>query len=614
MSSNFQSAVAQVKEAYNIEDYIAGDGVVLKQSGSNKLKGLCPMPDHHEKTPSFSVDTQFQNYYCFGCKASGDLLSYVQATQNLSFWESLQLLANAQGITLESKSDEPSVDYSSLRAIVKDAALFYVAHFKKLGEDHPAKKQILDRGLSLDVMRFGYAPEKRGSLYRYLSKKGYSDDLIHQSGVCGRADSGELYDFWNGRLMFVISDIQGNPIGFSGRKLFDTDRRGKYVNSVDNPLFNKSKALFNASQAKKPAGKQKELYVVEGQFDVAALIQAGCANVVAASGTAFTASHAQTCSRLVSGSSGTIVFAFDGDEAGLRAAQNVFVNCPELHTIACAVPFSDQDPCDLRLDEGDEALQETLIHERIPLVDFVLKNLEDKSDLESTTGRASYVREAAELLASIRNRPLLDSAIRRVALHSVSEHSSVVDEVSAALKKRKNQRKSKKSDPDDEANESPEEPSELSSEDSILELIESDESYILAARFIALTSRFSKLRPSLVSAKRLLPTELRPFSDDMRQLLAENESVRVLPESFTLSDVARRLFSQDFMPHLSSMNSREVLSLYKRLGRKLKEKKQQERDSSHHGQIARTLGSGKATLDDFKRALELEKSLESGDR
>lgn len=626
MSSNFQSTVAQIKEAYNIEDYIANDGVVLKQSGGSKLKGLCPMPDHNERTPSFSVDTQFQNYYCFGCKESGDLLSYVQTTQNLSFWESLQLLASDKGIELESKSDEPSVDYTSLRAILKDTALFYVAHFKKLDEDHPAKKQILDRGLELEVMRFGYAPEKRGSLYAYLSGKKYSDDLIHQSGVCRRSEKGDFYDFWNGRLMFVIADIQGNPIGFSGRKLFESDRRGKYVNSTDTPLFNKSKALFNVSQAKKPAGRAKEVYVVEGQFDVAAFVAADIPNVIAASGTAFTDSHAQTCSRLVSGSAGSVIFAFDGDTAGLQAARRVFETSPDLHTIAFAVPFKGQDPCDFRQSEGSEALQEFVSKERIPLVDFVLENLEDSSDLKSTTGRAKYVKEAADLLSHVRSRPILDGAIRRVALHSVSAHSSVVDEVAEAMKKRKSSEKKTQarreaSGPTDDdgmplpPQPEPEEDDQDSpvytpDDDAVLDLIAEDEYYSLAARFIAITVRYPKLRPALVASKRVLPSELCPFADDMRLMLEEeNDDLRIIPEKFTLDKAARELLSQNFMPHLSGMNSREVVGLYKRLGRKLKEMKERDEENDRQGQIAQVLGSGNATIEDLKRALALEAKL-----
>lgn len=627
MSSNFQSALAQVKEAYNIEDYIASDGVVLKQSGSNKLKGLCPMPNHNEKTPSFSVDTQFQNYYCFGCKESGDVLSYIQATQNLSFWESLQLLASDKGIELESKSDEPSVDYTSLKAIVKAAALFYVAHFKKLDDEHAAKQEITGRGLELDVMRFGYAPEQRKSLYRYLSGKGYSDDLIHQSGVCRRSDSGGFYDFWNGRLMFVIADIQGNPVGFSGRKLFETDARGKYVNSTDTSLFNKSRALFNVSQAKKAAGRAKELYVVEGQFDVAAFVAAGIENVVAASGTSFTEAHAQTCSRLVSGSSGRVIFAFDGDAAGIKAAQRVFENCPELHTLAFAVPFSSQDPCDFRKDEGDERLKEFVSEKRQPLVDFVLSNLETESDLTSTTGRAKYVKEAASLLANVRNRPILDGAIRRVALHSVSSHASVVEEVETAIKKRKSQENRGKKREDNSTEEPLPRPPESDDDDpdsydapaaaseDILTLIEDDERYSLAARFIALTVRFPKLRPSLASAKRILPDELQLFSDDMKSMLEDSrDDQRIIPENFTLSAVAAELFSQRFMPHLSAMSSPEVVGLYRRLGRKLKDMKLRQETDDRQGQVAQVLSSGTSTVEDLKRALALETELKGESR
>lgn len=612
-ASNFQSVVAEVKSAYNVEDYIANDGVVLKQSGPYKLKGLCPFPGHNEKTPSFTVDTQFQNYYCFGCKESGDVLSYIQATQNLSFWDSLKLLADPKGIEIEDQESGPRIDYTSLKAILKHTAQFYVAHFQKLSEDHAAKREIEDRALELSVMRFGYAPERRGSLYSFLTKQGYSDELIEQSGVCRESKTGSFYDFWNGRLMFVIADIQGNPIGFSGRKLFDTDKRGKYVNSTDSPLFNKSRALFNVSKAKKSAGVAKEIFVVEGQFDVAAFVAAGIPNVVAASGTSFTTEHGQTCSRLVGGSAGKVVFSFDGDDAGKKAASRVFETCPELHPIAYAVPFDDGDPCDYRKENGDDGLREKTASDQVPLVDFVLNNLEASSDLKTTTGRAKYVREAAKLLSVVKSQPILDSAVRRVALHSVSSHDSVIGEVKSARKS--TQSRKPRVDESDESVVVEEEPTlEEINEEEILENIASDEHYRTSAKYIALTVRYSKLRPELIASKELLPRDLSAFADDIEVALEAAEGsgsrARLIPEAFTHPEIAKVLFSQDFMPHLSVMTGREVVSLYKRLKQRLAEIQKEQTDEDLRGRITQILGAGTGgTVKDLKRALALEEEM-----
>lgn len=613
-ASNFQTVVAEVKSAYSVEDYIANDGVVLKQSGPYKLKGLCPFPGHNEKTPSFTVDTQFQNYYCFGCKESGDLISYIQATQNLSFWESLKMLADPKGIEIEDQEAGPRVDYTSLKAILKHTAQFYVAHFQKLSEDHAAKREIEDRGLDLTVMRFGYAPERRGSLYSFLTKKGYSNELIEQSGVCRESKTGSFYDFWNGRLMFVIADIQGNPIGFSGRKLFDTDKRGKYVNSTDSPLFNKSRALFNVSKAKKSAGVAKEIFVVEGQFDVAAFVAADIQNVVAASGTSFTTEHGQTCSRLVGGSAGKVIFSFDGDEAGRKAATRVFETCPELHPIAYAVPFDDGDPCDYRKQNGDDGLREKTSSDQIPLVDFVLNNLEVTSDLKSTTGRAKYVREAARLLSVVKSQPILDSAIRRVALHSVSSHDSVIDEVKSARKSTQTRKPRVNDDSEDQEVVEVEPTPEEINEEEILGNIASDEHYRTSAKYIALTVRFSKLRPALVSSKELLPAELAAFADDIEAAIdtegGSGAQARLIPEAFTHPEIAKVLFSQDFMPHLSVMTGREVVSLYKRLKQRLAEIQREQTDEDLRGRITQILGAGTGgSVKDLKRALALEEKM-----
>lgn len=612
-ASNFQSVVAEVKSAYSVEDYIANDGVVLKQNGAYKLKGLCPFPGHNEKTPSFTVDTQFQNYYCFGCKESGDLISYIQATQNLSFWESLKMLADPKGIEIEDKDDGPRIDYTSLKAILKHTAQFYVAHFKKLSDDHAAKREIEDRGLDLSVMRFGYAPERRGSLYSFLTKQGYSDELIEQSGVCRESKTGSFYDFWNGRLMFVIADIQGNPIGFSGRKLFETDKRGKYVNSTDSPLFNKSRALFNVSKAKKAAGVEKEIFVVEGQFDVAAFVAADIPNVVAASGTSFTVEHGQTCSRLVGGSAGKVVFSFDGDEAGKKAAARVFETCPELHPLAYAVPFDDGDPCDYRKANGDEGLREKTSSDQVPLVDFVLSNLEETSDLKTTTGRAKYVSEAAKLLSVVKSQPILDSAIRRVALHSVSSHDSVSNEVKSARKSTQS-RRPRVNEESDEADVVEELTLEEINEEEILENISSDEHYRTSAKYIALTVRFPKLRPALVSSKELLPQALSAFADDIEATLdttgESGSQARLIPEAFTHPEIAKVLFSQDFMPHLSVMTGSEVVALYKRLKQRLAEIQSEQTDEDLRGRITQILGAGTGgTVQDLKRALALEEKM-----
>lgn len=351
MSKNFKDVIVEIKNAYNIVDYIQQSGTALKSAGVNKYKGLCCF--HNEKSASFVVDEHFQNYRCFGCNASGDLIKFVQATENLEFIDAVKKLAEDKGIELELSDDATSIDYKSLRACIKEAALFFVKEFRKLEDTHPAKIEVTNRKLSLDKMVYGYSPDGRDKLYKHLSNLGYSDEVILQTGVCVKYnENSKISDFWHGRLMFVITDITGKPIGFSARKLFDTDKRGKYVNSTETPLFNKSSVLFNLSKAKKLAGEKKSVIVVEGQFDVASYVEAGAINTVASSGTAFGEKQVMICRRLVS-EEGEIVFAFDGDVAGIKAAKSVFKISPLIHQQSFFVTFpKGADPDDYRQKNG----------------------------------------------------------------------------------------------------------------------------------------------------------------------------------------------------------------------------------------------------------------------
>lgn len=556
--TDLKTVVAQIKQAYLISDYIRNAGVKLTAAGPGKWKGLCSF--HNEKTPSFNVNDQFGNYHCFGCGAHGDIIKYIQETEHLEFMDVVRKLAEEKGIELNfEKGDGPSVDYKSLRDCLKETANFFAREYRKLPPEHKARKQVTDRGISEKGMVYGYAPEKRTALYEHLKAKGFSEEIMLQAGVVSYWEKYSKYsDFWTGRLMFVITDVMGRPIGFAGRKLFEDDTRGKFVNSPAGPVFDKSSALFNIQNAKKPAGDAKEIYVAEGQFDVAAFIEAGSPNVVASSGTAFTSQQGGILQRLV-GESGKIVFAFDGDEAGIGAAKKVFKNVPSIHSNSWVVQFpEDKDPCDFRLENGNESFQEH-VAKRVPLVEFILEVTKNDHDMTSTLGRAKYLEDAAKVLKTIASNTVREQFVRKVALDTFTEVAAVKDQVekSGPMELADEDGPVQSGEPSEETDEKPvDDGLELTDSVDIMELIRTNQTYALAARFLALAVLDSELIQYLPKNKKRLPLE---FGTVIDELCALQPGAIIVPEAFTDSKLVQFLSNPRHFPlaHLEGFHSRE---------------------------------------------------------
>lgn len=562
--TDLKTAVAQIKQAYLISDYIRNSGVKLTAAGPGKWKGLCSF--HNEKTPSFNVNDQFGNYHCFGCGVGGDLIKYIQETEHLDFMDVVRKLAEDKGIELNlEKSDGPTVDYKSLRECLKETANFFAREYRKLPPEHRARKQVTDRGISEKGMIYGYSPEKRTALYDHLKSKNFSDEIMTQAGVVSYWENSKKYsDFWTGRLMFVITDVMGRPIGFAARKLFDDDTRGKFVNSPAGPLFDKSSALFNIQNAKKPANDAKEVYVAEGQFDVAAFIEAGSPNVVASSGTAFTQQQGGILQRLV-GENGKIIFGFDGDSAGIEAAKKVFKNIPSIHSSSWVVQFPPgKDPCDFRLENGNEAFQEH-VAKRVPLVEFVLDISKVDYDMTSTLGRAKYLEYAATVLKTIASNTVREQFVRKVALDTFTEVGEVKAQVdkSDVLELADEEGSSSPKETED-TEEEKNEGLELTDSVDLLELIRNDQTYALAARFLALAVLDTELIQYLPKNKKKLPTE---FSTVIEELCALQPGAIIVPEAFTDSKLVQFISNPKYFPlaHLEGFNTREQFEyVYKR--------------------------------------------------
>jgi len=601
MSVDLKTAIAQVKTAYLISDFIKASGVRLTANGAGKWKGLCVF--HNEKTPSFSVSDHFQNFHCFGCGASGDIIKFAMETQNLEFMDALKQLAEDKGIelSLEHNNEEPGIDYKSLRECLRESANFFAREYHKLPSDHKARLQVTDRGLSEKGMVYGYAPEKRTAIYDHLKSKGFSDETMLQAGVVTKwEESGKFSDFWSGRLMFIITDITGKPIGFSGRKLFEDDKRGKFVNSSAGPLFDKSSALFNIQNAKKPSSDVKEVFIAEGQFDVAAFIEAGLPNVVASSGTAFTPQQGSILQRLV-GEAGRLVFAFDGDKAGVKAAITVFKNVPSIHSSSWVVRFPEtEDPCDLRLAQGNEGFREH-VAQRVPLVEFVLNVAKADYDMGSELGRAHYLEYAAKVLKTVASNTVREAFIRKVALDCFTEVSSVKELVgrSSALELGTEGRTTETVAP-------AESPLALVDSTDILDKIKERKEYALAARFVALALIDPILIQYLPKNKKKLPLE---FGTTIDELAALGEGDAIIPEAFTDSRLMNYLSSSRLFPlaHLEGFNTKEQFEyVYKKYMGVVQGAKESEVQSKVLAVLASSDESDQVEL--LTRALEAEAS------
>lgn len=558
---SLKESLVEIKQAYNISDYVASAGIALKSAGPDKMKGLCPF--HSERTPSFTVDDNFQNYRCFGCNASGDLISFVMAYEHLEFMDAVRKLAEAKGIELSfDNTDTVKVDYKALKACLLETARFFQQEFAKLPEQHPAKTAITDRGLSLTGFRYGYAPEGRQHLYHHLSHLGYSDDIILETGVCTLWEKGnKIFDFWQGRLMFFMTDTTGNPIGFSGRKLFDTDTRGKYVNSPDTPVFDKSSTLFNHDIARIPAGKSQELYVAEGQFDVAALNAANLLNTVATSGTAFTTQQAHMAARMV-GEDGRVIFCLDADDAGVQAAVKVFKNSPILHSMSYAVRFPEgMDPSDYLQEHGAEQLQEYVTTQRVPLVEYVLDAIIGEVKVDSEVAKAKAVERGAAVLKTVASDPLRKAYVKKVALQTYSTVDTVQKALAVAEPISNSRDAVETSHQEIEEQrylvEEPEAAAPEYTEAEFREVLTSDPVYAAAARLIYLTMLEPKFRKVLHQVHSLFPSVLRTVAKELVDA-TENMSTKILPEMFSAPWAVRVIVSMGYFPAGNMLDTLEA--------------------------------------------------------
>jgi DNA primase len=402
--------IATVRERSPIAD-VVGEYLQLRNAGGGSLKGLCPF--HEEKTPSFNVTPSRGLYYCFSCAEGGDVISFVQKVDGLSFGEAVERLAARSGIELryEQGGHVPGQEQSQRRRLIaahKAANDFYIERLRA-GDAAAAREFLTSRGFDLEqASRFGigYAPNAWEALTGHLRGRGFTDAELLAGGLAKQGKRGPM-DQFRGRLIWPIRDLTGDVIAFGARKLDPNDTAPKYLNTPATSLFNKSSVLYGADLARREISQQRRVVIVEGYTDVMACHLAGVPTAVATSGTSFGEGHVRILRRLLMDASefrGEVIFTFDGDAAGQRGALRAFGLEDKFVTQTfVAVQPDGLDPCDLRLARGDAAVRD-LVAQRVPLVEFAIRNELQKFDLDTIEGRLAALDRAAPIVAKIKDR------------------------------------------------------------------------------------------------------------------------------------------------------------------------------------------------------------------
>jgi DNA primase len=414
--------VQLVKERADIAEVI-GDHVTLRNAGGGNFKGLCPF--HDEKSPSFSVRPSVGSYHCFGCGEGGDVISFVMKLDHLSFAETVERLAARYNIALryEEGGSGPGPQAGQRSRLIeahKAAAQFYAEQLAT-PPAQPARDFLTERGFDAHAAEHfgvGFAPQDWDSLTRHLRGRSFTQEELVAGGLSNNGQRGPI-DRFKGRLLWPIRDITGDVIGFGARRIFDDDRiEAKYVNTPDTPIYKKSMVLYGVDLAKKEIARRMQAVVVEGYTDVMACHLAGIETAIATCGTSFGEDHIRVLRRLLMDQNefrGEVVFTFDGDSAGQKAAERAFTFDQRFTTQTfVAVEPTGADPCELRQAKGDLAVRD-LIANRVPLFEFAIKASLARYDLDTPEGRTSATPAAMDVVRKIRDVSLRTAYARQLS-------------------------------------------------------------------------------------------------------------------------------------------------------------------------------------------------------
>lgn len=415
-----------IKDRLDIAE-VVGERVVLKKAGQH-FKGLCPF--HQEKTPSFIVSPSKGIWHCFGCNKGGDVISFVQAVEQVEFREALEMLAARAGVELKRQSRESGDRRQRLFKLLELSARFYHEVLMNQAAGQKSKEYLRERGVTEESMRLfsiGYAPKSWDGLQTFLRHKGFSPREMVESGMAGESSRGTIFDRFRGRIMFPIADMQDRVVAFGGRIVpwHATGEEGKYVNSPETSLYEKRKVVFNLNRAKVHLRQRQPCIVVEGYMDVVMMVQAGVKNVVASSGTAFTAEALKQISRLTD----NIHFLFDGDSAGVKAGSAATQDALAAGMkVALILLPGESDPADLALAD------KKLLLELVKKPQSIIKALMNR--LQKSAGRdiANCLDELLPVVKAVANPVHLGEMVQEIAQILHVPESMVIKKLEQTVK------------------------------------------------------------------------------------------------------------------------------------------------------------------------------------
>lgn len=424
-----QEYIQEVVRRNDIVDVVQSY-VQLRHRGRTHT-GLCPF--HTEKTPSFVVYPETQSFYCFGCGAGGDVITFIKKINNLDYVEAVKMLAGRAGMPMPEEDDKAGRLRSRILSINRDAARFF---FQCLNADNDeargARAYWRSRGLSDSTIRrfgLGYAPSGFSAALHHLKSKGYTEEELLASGIVKRSAKGNVYDAFFGRVMTPIFDLRGNIIAFGGRVLGDA--KPKYVNTGDTPIYKKSRAMFALNLAKKSTSRR---YILcEGYMDVISLHQAGFDTAVAACGTALTPEQV----KLLGEYADEVVLCYDSDEAGQKATArslSLFADSPVKVTVLNL--SGAKDPDEFIKKYGKERFEQ-LLNGANNALEYKLARVRAKYDLAQPAGRIDYIKDAINLLAGHVTPTERDVYAGRLAEETDVAKSAILNQLDAAIRQKR---------------------------------------------------------------------------------------------------------------------------------------------------------------------------------
>lgn len=409
---NLEEYVRQIKDQIDLLDFI-GKHVALRKAGRNWL-GLCPF--HAEKTPSFTVSEEKGIFFCFGCRAGGDLITFVQKFEHLEFREAVEFLGDKAGLPPLEWGGESSPHLTGPRDEIKAVLGFARDYYCQQYQKHPeAQNYIQQRGISesvADAYQLGFAPAHDPQFLEMLKKKGFDLSLCHHVGLLLKDTQGNFYPYFRERILFPIVSSGQNLIGFGGRALSDKVQP-KYLNSPEHSLFQKGKHLFGLYQAKKELKNDDQLIIVEGYMDVISLAQNGISNVCASLGTAFTPDQA----KLAFKHSSRLVLCYDSDNAGVHAARRAIdmILSMKMMCKAIVLPGTYKDPDDFIRQEGREAWQK-LCEEALMPWDFIWKDVWKHTESKDPLAVENAISQILSKILENHDLMMSEPILKQVAL------------------------------------------------------------------------------------------------------------------------------------------------------------------------------------------------------